>query len=345
MTRIATPDNENYLLTIAHNGTAFHMEALVSKYRRAKSLQDLQEANEQHKQRELRVYYEPNGAVVIKVRLAAEQGAIVRKAIDAAMEQLDAEDAKARDTVDDDVTAETPEKESFEKRRADALVAISESWLANGPTSSSLGERFQVMLHVSAETLNDQGGEVSHLDDGHRVSAETSRRLSCDGSMSEVSRDKQGNLLNIGRKSRIIPAAMRRALRTRDPGCRFPGCTHLHYIDGHHIEHWSKGGETRLDNLIQLCRKHHRLVHEGGFACAKNTEGQVEFRDQAGVLIARTGRIRPLPPDLDITERLQHRFEELHISAATAACHWDDRIDWDLAVGALYHPPCVPRVN
>ena len=112
----------------------------------------------------------------------------------------------------------------------------------------------------------------------------------------------------------------------------------------HHIEHWSRGGETRLDNLIQLCRRHHRLVHEGGFACEKNTRGEVEFRDQAGELIPKSGYIRPLSPDLDITERMQHRFEALHISAETSASQWDSDIDWDLAVGHLYHPPCVPLV-
>ena len=66
-----------------------------------------------------------------------------------------------------------------------------------------------------------------------------------------------------GRKTRTIPPAIRRALNSRDGGCRFPGCTHQRYVDAHHIEHWADGGETKLSNLVTLCRLHHRLVHEG----------------------------------------------------------------------------------
>ncbi len=79
---------------------------------------------------------------------------------------------------------------------------------------------------------------------------------------------------------------MRRALRSRDEGCRFPGCTHSRRIDGHHIRHWSQGGETSLANLVQLCRHHHTLVHEGGFSCEKTADNKVEFRDPRGELIA-----------------------------------------------------------
>ncbi|MFW6200514.1 MAG: HNH endonuclease signature motif containing protein, partial [Gemmatimonadota bacterium] len=63
---------------------------------------------------------------------------------------------------------------------------------------------------------------------------------------------------------RTISPALRRALEVRDRGCRFPGCG-LRFTDGHHVEHWADGGETRLDNLILLCGFHHRLVHEGGW--------------------------------------------------------------------------------
>ena len=61
---------------------------------------------------------------------------------------------------------------------------------------------------------------------------------------------------------------MQRALRSRDRGCRFPGCTHDRFIDAHHIKHWVNGGKISLDNLVLLCRRHHRLVHEGSFLSA-----------------------------------------------------------------------------
>ena len=61
-----------------------------------------------------------------------------------------------------------------------------------------------------------------------------------------------------------MPPSIRRALDHRDGGCRFPGCG-LRFCDAHHITHWADGGETRLDNLVLLCRRHHRAVHEEGF--------------------------------------------------------------------------------
>lgn len=73
-------------------------------------------------------------------------------------------------------------------------------------------------------------------------------------------------------------------LRRRDKGCRFPGCTHDKYVDAHHIRHWADGGETSLDNLAMLCRRHHRLIHEGGFSL-RSVAGQLEFHSPKGELI------------------------------------------------------------
>ena len=341
MTRVATADNEDYLLKIAKHGTAFHMETLVRKYRRVKRLQALNDSGKQHNERSLHVYYEPDGSMVFHARLPAEKGALVLKAIELAMDQADRDvSAETPEGANDvDVSAETStERETFDRRRVDALADIAESYLANGPASSSSADRYQVVLHVSAETLTANEGDISHIEDGPHVSAETSRRLCCDAGLSVLTEDENGETLNIGRKSRIIPPAMRRALRARDEGCRFPGCTHKHYIDGHHIKHWSKGGETSLVNLVQLCRHHHRLVHEGGFRCTGNLQGKIEFRDPGGRLIACTGTIPTLCPSLDITERMRNRYEDLFINANTCVTQYDGGgIDWDLAVGALFN--------
>ena len=230
---------------------------------------------------------------------------------------------------------DAPERGSFEQRRVDALTDIAESYLANGPTASS-GNRYQVMLHVCAETLADNADDPSYIENGAHVSAETSRRLCCDAAISVLKEDDNGEILNIGRKSRIIPPAMRRALRYRDQGCRFPGCTHQHTIDGHHITHWSKGGETSLGNLVQLCRFHHRLVHEGGFTCEKNPAGGIEFRDPGGRGIDRAGQLPALCPSLDITERMRDRYEDFYIDANTCVSHYSSGgIDWDMAVSGL----------
>jgi hypothetical protein len=79
-----------------------------------------------------------------------------------------------------------------------------------------------------------------------------------------------------------VPHWLRRAVRERDRGCRFPGCTQVHHVDAHHIQHWADGGETSLDNLVLLCRHHHRLVHEEGFGCERTVDGAVVFRHPDG---------------------------------------------------------------
>ena len=88
--------------------------------------------------------------------------------------------------------------------------------------------------------------------------------------------------MSIGRRSRSIPPAIRRALRLRDRGCAFPGCTHDRFLHGHHIHHWLHGGETSVDNLSLLCSHHHRLVHEGGWSVERTAEGDLCFNAPDG---------------------------------------------------------------
>ena len=126
-------------------------------------------------------------------------------------------------------------------------------------------DRFQVVVHVDAAALpeSSESGD-SMLEDGVRVPAGTSRRIACDASRVVMTHGSDGSVLDVGRKTRTVPPALRRALDHRDGGCRFPGCG-LRFCDAHHIRHWADGGETRLDNLVLLCRRHHRAVHEEGF--------------------------------------------------------------------------------
>jgi len=77
--------------------------------------------------------------------------------------------------------------------------------------------------------------------------------------------DEQGWVLNIGRRTRSVPASITRALNIRDKTCRVPGCCESRYVDAHHIKHWADGGETSLDNLVTLCRAHHRQLHKRHF--------------------------------------------------------------------------------
>ncbi|MGH7575357.1 MAG: DUF222 domain-containing protein, partial [Longimicrobiales bacterium] len=112
----------------------------------------------------------------------------------------------------------------------------------------SRGAPVEVVVHVDAETLSSEGvvGRAA-LEDGTNVSPEACRRLTCDASVVHVTRGKAGSVLDVGRKTRTISPALRRALEVRDRGCRFPGCE-LRFTDAHHLRHWADGGETSLRN-------------------------------------------------------------------------------------------------
>jgi hypothetical protein len=174
--------------------------------------------------------------------------------------------------------------------RADALVCLVEHFLAGDPDCRSLQslkgvDRCQVVMHVDINTLREQRSGVccrhgrSHFEDRPWLSPSTARRLSCDASLVTVLEDEAGQVLNVGRRSRIVPEFIRRALRERDGVCRYPGCQESEYVDAHHVQHWADGGETRLDNLVTLCRFHHRQLHRGCFDIRLNgTSAEIVFQ-------------------------------------------------------------------
>jgi hypothetical protein len=169
------------------------------------------------------------------------------------------------------------------------------------------------------------------LDDGPALAPETARRLSCDASLVRVVEGHR-ETLSVGRKTRAIPPAVRRALQARDRGCRFPGCTNRRFVDAHHIRHWAQGGETKMGNLLLLCRSHHRLVHEGGFAVELFGDGSAHFRDSRGSPI--TDVPRPYPGSHDrLIER--NRAAGAMIDRLTCASGDGDRMDLSVVVAGL----------
>ena len=123
------------------------------------------------------------------------------------------------------------------------------------------------------------------FDWGGHVHAETARRIACDAAISRVLLDPAGQPLDVGRRTRIIPPALRRALTTRDQGCRFTGCDRPPaWTDAHHVQHWIHGGPTSLSNLVLLCRHHHRLVHEGGWVIVLDHGKPIFLRPDGSIL-------------------------------------------------------------
>ena len=317
MTRIADAGNEDYLMMIATHGTAHHVEKLVSRYRSAKRVQDAALAEEQYRDRELSHYYDHDGCLVIKARLPAEQGALVIKALEMALEK---QFAGRDDASNSPVVA----------RRADALANIAETYMNNDESSGSTADRYQVVVHVTAET--------SELEDGPHVTAETSRRIACDSTVVHIREDDNGEPLSIGRRSRSIPPALRRALRIRDGGCRFPGCTNTRFVDGHHIKHWANGGETKLENLVLLCRHHHHLVHEGGFSCEKSANGEIHFKDQRHRVLPAWSGLPAVANDDEAQRWMDSELLEATAGNDGCSARWyaGERIDWQVAVSALF---------
>jgi hypothetical protein len=195
------------------------------------------------------------------------------------------------------------------------------------PPAATRAARYQVVLHVDAATLQaDAEPGRSELEDGTRVSAETSRRISCDAGIVRVMHGEEGAVLDVGRRRRSIPPALRRALEVRDRGCRFPGCG-LRYTDAHHVRHWADGGETSLANCLLLCSHHHRLVHEGGWQVRWWGSTPV-FVDPRGVEHCDAARRQPAAGS-DAVARLVagHRRRGITPDAMTAGARWRREAD------------------
>src|SRR5216117_205368 len=289
LTRVATPETEERLLKVGRAGTAEHVERIVRAWRRVDRIGEAEQSRQRHRRRGLHVYQDEDGMVVIHGRLEPETGAVLMKALEAAREVL------SQPETFQDPAADPP---AFSQQQADALALLAETALHHGIALGTPGERYQVVVHIDAPVLAESDAPAapsapgqSALEDGVHVSAETSRRLACDATRVIMRHTQDGNILDIGRRTRTIPLALRRVLQARDRGCRFPGCG-LRHSQGHHIHHWANGGPTRLDNLALLCRRHHRAVHEEGYRVERDSGGALRFSSPGGRAIPGA----PAPP-------------------------------------------------
>jgi Domain of unknown function (DUF222)/HNH endonuclease len=230
------------------------------------------------------------------------------------------------------------------QQQADALALVAESALHHGLDPGATGERYQVVVHVDAAALahSDQPGQ-SVLEDGTRVSEETSRRLACDASRVVMRHDGDGHPLEIGARTRTIPAALRRALQHRDRGCRFPGCG-LRFTQGHHVRHRAQGGPTSLSNLVLPCRRHHRAVHEEGYQVYREPNGTLSFRRPDGRTLPDAPRPALAPVDPIVALRARNHANGLRLHARTASPTWlGDRLDLGWALDVLHPLATGPR--
>ena len=325
MTRSATPENEQKLLQVALHGTAQHVEQLVRKYRRAES---------HYEARELTCYFDDDGMLVLRGRMTPEDGAVFMKAVEAMVA------AQNPCVVAEEDAANLSEK-TFPQKRVDALLALAEqamSTMEEGLQPLSSADKYQVVVHI--ERGNEHQCSIESGAHHLPLSPATARRLCCDASLVPVLEDSSGNVLNVGRKTRAVPPSIRRALQIRDQSCRFPGCCESRYVDAHHVQHWCDGGETRLDNLVLLCRHHHRLLHQEGYEIVKHGEQRFEFLTPAGsamptALAPQFAGAEDVASETLAIER-EHDGIGLEIDSRTAWTRWEgEKMDYDLAVGAM----------
>jgi hypothetical protein len=222
----------------------------------------LTDDNHAHERRWFECEQTYGGVFVLRGELDAEGGALVKTAIDALSHGMT-----------------RGETRSGSQRRADALVDLAATQLRCGDHRDVHGQRPHLTVTVSADTLRSGAdAEPAELSGVGAIHPETARRIACDAvrTLVTVAPPADGSAwtaiskrtlpLSVGRATRIVPAHIRSALRLRDQGCRFPRCDRAPgWTDGHHIIHWSDGGPTELDNLVSLCRPHHRAVHEQGW--------------------------------------------------------------------------------
>jgi Domain of unknown function (DUF222)/HNH endonuclease len=373
LTRMEGIEREQELLDLARHATAGQLERLVRAYRGVIATE--QAAAGERPQRWLAWTHDDDGSLLLRARLPAEEGALVISALEAARDQLrqpapdtatvaEGASAEAPDTStagndtpaangatagdgvaagggadatahgERGVSAEAAEP-AVGEARADALVLIADGYLAGQAGERTGGDRYQVLVHVDTATLRTrERGELCELDHDSPIAAETARRLTCDASLVALL-EQDGQPLGIGRKTRSIPPAIRRALAARDRGCRFPGCGARRFVQAHHIEHWADGGATSMANLVHLCHHHHRLLHEGGYTLARGDAGTLTFRRPDGKRIVACP-----PPPRGHTAALRAR----HPTIAHDACRSlseGERMDLALGVDALltWAPP------
>ena len=268
ITRVATKETEADLLDLAGSMTGAQLERLVSTYRRCRP-PSTDDANARHQSRSLTYHRDNDGSLIGTFRLPPEEAAVLTEAIDRRVEHQAVADARADG-------AESPHGAV----RADALVQIASIALKTQDEDNPKSRNdYLVSVVTDAEVMRSEDGQdgVCEVPDVGGLAAETARRLACgDNPTVTITKDHHDNVLDVGRKTRRIHPAMRRALERRDGHCKFPGCSRRS-TQAHHVHHWAQGGPTNLDNLVLLCPTHHRRCHEGGYRIKASSAGRHQF--------------------------------------------------------------------
>jgi Domain of unknown function (DUF222)/HNH endonuclease len=352
LTRIATPVTEADLAELAGPMTANQLERFARAHRKVSEADDAAA----RVRRRLAWRWEEDGSLAITVRLPPLDGATVLKALRAAAGDLEhPHDGPAAGAG---VSAETPAAGSGEaptsSSLADALLAVAESFLAGKVATAANPDIYQVIVHVGTDVLD--GGTARpagdpppagaaaragvgpaaaarcHVEDGPAISPTTADMIACESTLSWMLHDRDGTLLDIGRRRRRPTAALRRAVRDRDGGrCRFPGCESRR-VDLHHVQFWRNGGKTSYTNMISLCKHHHRLVHDRGYFITASLGGGFTFTGPDGRGIPAS----PAPPGPADGDSIADCHDAAITPGTIVPAWYGERLNLDYAIATCF---------
>jgi hypothetical protein len=253
LTRFATPQTEAELIPWAQSAPCAEIRDRGDELKR-RAVEDVRSAHDTRYWFTRRV--DDGHSLLISAKVPIVDGMAVSKAVCRKADQLP-------------VMPGEEGSYGLPQRRADALVAIASASIAADPDP----DRATVIVHAQLDESTN-----ARIENGPVLSTDTTRRLMCDARVQTVLEDSSGNAFRLGRMSREPSPAMIRQLRHRDNGCRFPGCGFTAFTQAHHIVHWNDGGPTDLENLILICRFHHKAVHELGWKVARKRDGTLLWR-------------------------------------------------------------------
>lgn len=217
------------------------------------------------------------GMVAVEGMLDMETGMALVEALNATSESLFRKRGPAFASAADDRPVGRPRSSVANVVALRELVKMA---LTNPemPTGTG-GVPVHLVVTTSIDTLRaqlgDAGVEPADLNGKFSLSAATARRLACDCAVLPVVMDSKSQVLDVGRRTRIISPQLRLAIDLRDRHCRFPDCE-APIQDIHHIVFWANGGRTDRENLVGLCLAHHQAVHERRYQLKGNANFKLQ---------------------------------------------------------------------
>jgi hypothetical protein len=280
--RVADTDSDERWARDAAGFTPEQLERAARAHERVSPQRDA----EQHRRRSIR-WWNSAGMVRVAGLLPVEHAEVITTALHRLADQAPKDET-------------TGLYDPYESRCADALRDVCSARLAADADT----DRATIVIYArAADVVDGDDDTTGETASGLPISIDAVRRRCCDGRVQHVRVDDADRPIGIGYVSQIVPPWLRRLVRRRDRGCRFPGCGRTRFTQPHHMWWWSDGGPTNIDNLVSLCTHHHRLLHEGHWRVRGNpdTDDGLEWI-RPDHSIQRTG---PPPLHDEILARLQ----------------------------------------